>query len=227
MIPNEETFARLLRDTICLMQRQQNRFFLDLPKTTTTLQETRFIEPQLPKKSEDLATQVLAVPEYEEKKPKMEINTPFPHSQKTWALRHMDLPDENPTLTERFANYFSNTPLDIPIRLVAPSSALPPQLLFLENVARAITQKWSPATVHSEIQLVKLLESSDCKLIIVPHLLLKKKFPQLQIHGFYKTIGPTLLPLEELDRYLNDPNLKRTLWTTLKTFPFKNMPPSL
>lgn len=124
-----------------------------------------------------------------------------------WILNPMPLPEERPL---QFNGVFQTMPLTVPVRLIA---ADPGQIIFLENVARALTKWIAPAALYSG-KLDPLLTNHSVQLVLAPLSLLKKRFPQVELHQLLKIDGPALLPLA--DHY--DLQLKRTLWNTLKSF---------
>lgn len=139
-----------------------------------------------------------------------------------WELNPMPLPEAADSLCDFFRSSFKGTKLTgplIPIVLLLPEDR-PAHRLFFENVARAITYKVAAARVI----IAKAIPFKDpsIKLIIAPYSLMQKSYPDLQTHHFYPTKGLTLLPIEEVESYLEDLNLKRTLWNTLKTWHFPN-----
>lgn len=156
-------------------------------------------------------------------------HTSQPILQTNWPLLPLPLPEETETLFARFSDVFPKDSLitqpNTLIYLLLPEEKEAPRL-FLENVSRVITRTLAPASVlfGDEKKCEQLLKKEGV-LIIAPLSLLKKKFPSLAVHQFYPAGHSTLLPLEELDYYLKDLNLKRTLWNTLKTFRFQNTPP--
>lgn len=153
-----------------------------------------------------------------EEKPKtqFEIPTPLPVEKKkkedpkpsaNWILNPLPLPAEFST---EFSSLFRPIPLSIPIRLVVAEQS---QIFFLESVARAVTKLIAPAVLYSG-KIDPLLTNSSILLILAPLSLLKKRFPQVELHQLLKFDGPALLPLA--DHY--DLELKRALWNTLKSF---------
>lgn len=91
--------------------------------------------------------------------------------------------------------------------------------LFVENVARAVTRHFAPTRV--------LLASDEldpgAKLVLAPIFILRKRLGEIHSHEFYKKDGLTFLPLEDFERYLNDRDLKLSLWNKLKSY-FQNTP---
>lgn len=147
-----------------------------------------------------------------------------------WALIPLPPVDETKTLYHRFASFFPKESLTEPAcvaYLLLPEEK-PACRLFLENVSKAVTRSLAPACValaHEKKWDAWFADKG--KLIAAPLSLVKKKIPLAQTHCFYPIGASTLLALEELESYLHDLNLKRTLWNTLKTFHFQNSPRSL
>jgi hypothetical protein len=157
-----------------------------------------------------------------EEEPRFETPAPLPVEKKknedpkpssNWILNPLPLPAEFPT---EFSSLFRPIPLSIPIRLVVAEQS---QIFFLESVARALTKLIAPAMLYSG-KIDPLLTNSSILLILAPLSLLKKRFPQVELHKLLKFDGPALLPLA--DHY--DLELKRALWNILKSF--QNMLPS-
>ncbi|MCH9627452.1 MAG: hypothetical protein S4CHLAM2_10920 [Chlamydiales bacterium] len=138
----------------------------------------------------------------------VEAKKPETKPEAKWKLTPFPLPSEN---LPHFAQFYSSQPLHIPIRLLVVNET---QTLFLENVARALTQYMAPAALFSG-KIDTLLTNQNIQLVLAPLSLLQKRFSQVDLHQFHKLDGPTLLPLA--DHY--DTDLKRTLWNTLKSFP--------
>lgn len=143
-----------------------------------------------------------------------------------WALNPMPLPDSSDSLYHSFKGCFKGETLTephVPIVLLLPEDRADHRLFF-ENVARALTSTKAPAKVRVAKTLP--LKELSIQLILAPYSLMQKEYPGLTTHHFYPTKGLTLLPLEEIESYLKDINLKRTLWNTLKTWHFPNTPQS-
>ena len=101
----------------------------------------------------------------------------------------------------------------VPIYLVLFED-LPAHRFFLENVAKAITKNFATASV---IVIKSLTELPPCKLIIAHS-------SQHKEHELISTKGNTpLLTLAPFEKYLNDQNLKRTLWNRLQSLPFQDL----
>lgn len=148
-----------------------------------------------------------------------------PSFETKWALIPSPPADETKTLYHRFESLFPKEALTTPtcsayLLLVEENPAC---RLFLENVAKAMTRSFAPTCVALANE--KKWESwfiEPGTLIVMPLSLVKKKIPQAHIHCFYPIGSSTLLPLEEVECYIQDINLKRILWNTLKTFHFQN-----
>lgn len=125
-----------------------------------------------------------------------------------WALHSMPQAEEK---TLSFS--FKQSELKIPVRLFL-SEESPEHRLFLENVARAITSHFSPASVA--LFQEERFRDPHVKYVLAPVSLLKKEFPQVESHQLFKANGILFLPLEELENYNVDLNLKRALWKTLQ-----------
>ncbi len=147
------------------------------------------------------------------KRQPVETKKPEHKPEVRWKLTPMPLPSEN---LPHFTHFYSSQPLIIPIRLLLVDEN---QTLFLESVARALTQHIAPAALFSG-KIDALLTNQSVQLVLAPLSLLQKRFPQVDLHQLHKLDGPTLLPLA--GHY--DIDLKRTLWNTLKSFPIT--PPS-
>ncbi len=89
---------------------------------------------------------------------------------------------------------------------------------FLENVAQAISEHIGPTKLVAA-PLQHLLEDPKIRLLIAPFSLLNKKFPEVQSHQYLLMGAQFLLPMEPIDSYLTDLDLKRELWNQLKLFP--------
>lgn len=216
-------FVPLLQDAIDFLKRHQKPFFLDLPPRILTHQ--KLVETILPPQEEEKPLEAKEVPQ--DSPPNQLVETPLSpiQAQKKWSLRPLGVAEELSQPPTRFGRYFTSLPLELPVYLLLPSTALPSEYLLFENIARVITQKWAAASVQEHSRLLEIWDDSTVQLIIAPMRLLEKKIPAAQVHTFYKTTGPTILPLEEPGQYLNDLNLKRGLWTILKVFFSKNMSP--
>lgn len=129
--------------------------------------------------------------------------------KQSWSLNSMAPPAQ---VESRFDQYLTPTSVTIPILLVLPEEN-PQQRLFLENVSRAITQHFAPSKVVSAIQ--------EAQVVLAPCSLLNKN--DLIPHTPYTEGKTTYIPLNNLDRYQEDRNLKQSLWTTLKRH-FQNTP---
>ncbi len=145
-------------------------------------------------------------------------------SKLEWALNPMPLPLSIDSLFESFCSSLPDLRLikpDIPILLILPIDK-PHDRLFLENVSRALTYTLAPARVLLAEETKLSNWCPEAKLIVAPLSFLRKNYPKLHLHCFYPTQGPTLLPIEEVESYLNDLKLKRILWNTLKTWHLPN-----
>ncbi|MFZ0565818.1 MAG: hypothetical protein WAM28_06505 [Chlamydiales bacterium] len=139
-----------------------------------------------------------------------------------WALNPMPLPESDEAVHRSFGAIFKGEKLvkpHVPVILLLPTDH-PAHRLFLENVARAITYTKSPARVMIAETLP--LKEPSVKLILAPYTLMQKHYADLEIHCFYPVDGVTLLPLAKIESYLEDINLKHTLWNTLKKWHFPN-----
>lgn len=91
--------------------------------------------------------------------------------------------------------------------------------LFVENVARAVTRHFAP----TRVLLASDELDSGVKLVLAPIFILRKRLGEIHSHEFYKKDGLTFLPLEDFERYLNDRDLKLSLWNKLKSY-FQSTP---
>jgi len=175
----------------------------------------RFFEQMQPKRPAKIKTLPKATPPpLPKQQPIEKKSTPPPKLEAKWKREPLPLPTESHQLRARFENVLPNRqsiePL-IPIKLLLVEEK-PEHRLFLESVAKAITRSIAPASV-----VMREEPSSSLKLLIAPLSYLKKRFPKMQSHEFYQENGLTFFPLEDLDLYLTDNNLKRLLWNSLNT----------
>lgn len=148
---------------------------------------------------------------------------PLPAAPPLFAL-HPPAAPHSPSFVEiektlqRVAPHFSSLPTELPVMLFASVSS---------NEARSFLEKLGAAIgkVQGSCLLVTTLSSPPlCRLLIAPLSRLGiEGLPHLltESHG-----GIPTLPLAEIEEYLQNQELKRALWTTIKALPTPNTPPS-
>lgn len=124
-----------------------------------------------------------------------------------WQL---NLPSIAHEKTSKFSSFFKAEQLAIPIYLLCSEEY---NLLFLENMSRAITQFIAPSALFYG-KLDTLLLNKNIKLIIAPLSIIKHKFSEAELHQFLEIQGSYILPLA--DTY--NIELKHHLWNLLKNF---------
>ena len=134
-------------------------------------------------------------------------------SQSLWELQPMGQPEEDVSFRNKLASYTQVFEPLISALLVLPEENLGHRL-FLENVSRAITRTFAPASVV--LYHEALFRDYPCKLFLAPLSLLKKKFPHAIPHQLFKIEGCSLIPLGDLDLYGGDAHYKRALWNTIQ-----------
>lgn len=188
MDEHHKEYAALIKATLCYFKEEwSEHVHLSLK------------EPPPPPQPPKPAVEKKKLPPEKKREPQLQA--------KNWILNPMPLPTET---SPQFTSFFKPIPLYIPIRLFVTETS---QTLFLESIARAITKEIAPASLFSG-RLDTLLTNRNVQLILAPLSLLKKRFPQIELHQFFKVEGPTLLALA--DQY--DLELKRDLWNSLKSF---------
>ncbi|MEZ5315559.1 MAG: hypothetical protein R3E91_05075 [Chlamydiales bacterium] len=202
MSDDRQEFILLVHETIEYLKEEWGHLFLDCK-----------VPPQSP-----LPSNSLPIPlDKEDQTTPKEKKIPPPstgqvkHSPSSpppqWSLTPLPVPEEE---VSKFSAFFPQLPLYIPIRLIMTNQK---EILFLQNVARAITRLIAPATLYKG-ELATLLKDHNVLLILAPLSLLKQKFPRAELHQLLKLDHLSLLPLAD---YYN-PDLKRHLWNTLKSF---------
>lgn len=134
-------------------------------------------------------------------------------NKSAWELQPMSLALGNTPLLNKLSALVQTCEPVIPIFLVLPEENAPHRL-FLENVSRAITRTFAPASVI--LYEEKILSTHSGRIFLAPVTLLQSKFPQAQPHQIIKTGIDTLLPLEPLDLYAEETNCKRALWNAIQ-----------
>ena len=131
-----------------------------------------------------------------------------------WELQPMQALESAATFYKKLAPFVSICETQPMVFLILPEEN-PTHRLFLENVSRAITRTFCPASVvnYSEIHF----QSAQGKLFLIPAELLRKKWPGCKPHQSFKTDSFTALPLENLDKYAEDVQCKRTLWNAIQS----------
>lgn len=133
--------------------------------------------------------------------------------QGQWELHPMGQPEPDTHFRQKLSRYISVCDPTILIFLILEEEdAL--YRLFLENVSRAITKTFGPASVL--LYHDALFQDPQKKLFLIPYSLIKKRFPQASIHHPFKVEHHTVLPLDTLDSYGSDPNQKRALWNAIQ-----------
>lgn len=217
MSDNQKELATLVGDTLCWMKKQlQEGMPFSDPKPLSPIKEK--------KEDTQAITPLPKLPKNDHSKHKHSPST----SDSRWVLSPMPFPDYTDVLYDRFAPSLPDLakikPV-VPIVLILPTDQ-PSYRFFFERMARAITNALAPARVilAENVHLKHLLSDQEIKLLIAERFFLQKIPDELQSHHFYPTKGPTLFPLEKIDCYLTDLDLKRTLWNGLKSWHSPNMP---
>jgi hypothetical protein len=130
-----------------------------------------------------------------------------------WELQPMAQVEESPFLRKKLSSFVQICDPIVSTLLILPEEN-PTHRLFLENVSRAITRAFSPASVVLYNEAV--LHNCQGKILLVPAPLLKKKYPHAQPHHPFKTENFSMIPLENLDLYAHDVNCKLALWNTIQ-----------
>lgn len=128
-----------------------------------------------------------------------------------WELQPM----QQPLLTgpHALAGFVPGIGPFIPIVLVLPEESCADRL-FLENVSRAITRTFAPATVA--LYDKDLFAKPEGKIFLIPQPLLKKKYPELSPHQLLKRENFSLLVLEKLELYQENIQAKQALWKAIQ-----------
>ena len=121
--------------------------------------------------------------------------------------------ESSATFRNKISPFATTCELHISVFLVLPEEN-GAHRLFLENVCRAITKAFAPASVV--LYQEKLFHACQDKIFLAPLPLLQKKFPHLLPHQIFKAETFTVIPLESLDRYAHDVHCKRMLWNTIQ-----------
>ena len=145
---------------------------------------------------------------------KKKVNKPATQVKKSaWELQPLAQAEDCAVFRKQIAHYVQTCDPLISVLLLLPEEN-PLHRLFLENVCRAITRTFTPASVV--LFNGALLIDEQYKLVLAPCSLLKKKFPDVQPHQSFKTERYSVIPLENLDLYTHDVNSKRALWSTIQ-----------
>lgn len=206
---SKQQFSALLKETLRYLQ--EDLIGVDGPwhGASEKSEQPIFAPPDSAKSKAPLADPLSTGDKGEKPKTQVkEVKKSPPVKVTDWTLNPLSLPPDYPPA---FTSYFKAIPLTIPIRLFVAESS---QILFLENVSRAITRFIAPSMLFAG-KLDVLLTNQNVHLILAPLSVLKKRFPQVELHCFLKIGGTALLPLA--DQY--DLELKRNLWKCLKSFP--------
>jgi hypothetical protein len=130
-----------------------------------------------------------------------------------WELQAMQQAQERDSLRKKLSLFVRTVEPLLTIFLVLPEESAAHRL-FLENVARAITRTFAPASVILYHEL--LFQNCKDRVFLIPISLLKKKFPHAQVHQLLKTDEFKAIALDELDRYAHDVECKRALWIAIQ-----------
>lgn len=225
------TFASLLKEALSFLKELQNQGYDGVYVQDPQKWASNHTLPQPLSQIEPLFEPTVELPPAKKNasiapSPVSKKNPATPLLEAKWALIPSPPADESKTLYHRFEPLFPKEALTVPpcYAYLLLSEEDPACRLFLENVAKAMTRTLAPTCVALASE--KKWESWFVEpgiLVVIPLSLVKKKIPQAHAHHFYLIGSATLLPLEELECYIHDTNLKRTLWNTLKTFHFQNM----
>jgi hypothetical protein len=132
-------------------------------------------------------------------------------------------PTPSPELSfnkERYAPLFPMQPLEIPIRIFARCEN-EQELLFVQNLIRALTRLHQCGSIlcQESFSLEKLRRDPSVRLLLVP----VKALPRATVHQPQQVDAITLLPLQQIGEYVNNADLKRALWNSLKTMRLPNL----
>lgn len=196
----------LVRESRLFIQSQMPPPPRTLPKETTFPKQKRV---EIPEKV-DLITIKEPVPPPLLPKPALKIEK---SSKGEWELHPMAQAVENLDWPKKLATYTQTCVPEIVALLLLPEEN-GAHRLFLENISRALTRTYGPSSVLKYEE--KMWKKINCKYILAPCTLLKKKFPKAEPHSSFKEGDQVLIPMENLDLYGHDVQAKRVLWTTIQ-----------
>lgn len=157
--------------------------------------------------------------------PNLPLKPSFEHTVEKWRLAPLENPEEKDldeikdVMLKAIPRLKWEDPY-APIVILFPEGK-DEQMDFLKNVTKAVSQTIAPARLVTFKSGQKI---PPCNLCMAPLSLLKGiKGGEIHVPFNWKE-GQTFFPLADSDAYLQDQQLKRSLWNALKALSFPAMP---